>query len=740
MKPDLPDDVGHPQSPAVKTALPKRPTASFTAWLLVATFVPAQGAVKDTPFPQPVPVHYTRHAELSNAVFQKLAVDRDGRVYVLTDRGVARLFEGTLALDKTYRPLAGRRALDLTLQEGRLWYLFEDEFLSTEYAGRYVAALPKAAFRSLAVADDFRALLAGPDRLAVLANDRLTPVPFSLPRSGEKLYARGNQFYVLAADQVFRLGEAGLEPVHRGEQLTVLAFRGEDILIGSRRGYYGIHARTGQLSVPLQERVPVAEVTALAPTVSGVWVGTPRGVYFQAAGGGIRYFAGRRWLPDDQVVDLQPDSRGDLYVLTPGGLAKIEFLQLTLAAKAAHYERKIRERHIRYGFCAELRLRTPGEAASAEMIDTDNDGTWSSYYLASQAFRYAVTGEEAARANAWQTFEALERLQAIHPLEGFPARTFERTGFKVSDPERWRVAPDPRWEWKGHTSSDEITAHTFAYAVLYETVAKSPVEKGRIANAYDRILTHLLRNNLYLVDVDGQPTLWGRWHPEYVNRYPPTVVDRRLNSAEIIAFLQFGHRITGKAMYRDKAFELFRRHGYLTNITNSMANISVTTNVTFRGHNMGDEWNHSDDLLAFVNYWTLHRYAFNEDLRQLYAAAIADHWAIERVEHNPLWNFIYALTGATEFDLEGALWTLRHFPLDLVTWTVQNSHRQDLTRLPPNFRNQQTRELLPPDERRVMRWNGNPFVLDGGDGGHTELAGDEFLLPYWLGRYLKIIE
>ncbi len=708
--------------------------------LVLAAAAAATAGVPDTPFRQPVAVQFTRHPELSHARFEKLAVDADDRVYVLSERGVARLFDGTLALDKSYRPLAGRRAWDLTLQDGRLWQLFDDEFLSTEYAGRYVGALPRGTFRRLAVARDFRALLAGPGGLALWGNDRLTPVPLAAPLAEVRLYAADNLFYVLAGDQIFRLEAGQLMLLHRGEQLTTLAFRGEEILVGTRRGYYGLHARTGRLTLPLQEQVPVPEVTALAPTATGVWVGTPRGVYFHANTGDFRYFAGRRWLPEDHVLDLQPDRRGDLYVLTPAGVTQIQFTELTLAAKAAHYEHKIRQRHIRYGFCAELRLRSPGDPASAEMIDTDNDGTWSSYYLASQAFRYAVTGDESARAHAWQTFEALERLQAIHPLEGFPARTFERTGFKVSDPERWRVAPDPRWEWKGHTSSDEITAHTFAYAVLYETAARTPAEKARIAAAYDRILTHILRHNLYLVDVDGQPTLWGRWHPEYVNHYPPTVVDRRLNSAQIIAFLQFGYHLTGKPAYRDKAFELFQQHGYLANITNSMAHIRATPGVVFRGHDMGDEWNHSDDLLAFVNYWTLYRYAFNEELRRLYAAAIADHWALERIERNPLWNFIYALTGARDFDLDGALWTLRHFPLDLVTWTVQNSHRQDLTRLPPNFRHQPIRELLPPDERPIMRWNGNPFRLDGGAGGHTELAGDEFLLPYWMGRYLKLLD
>ena len=537
---------------------------------------PGLAAAKDTPFSQPVSVQFTRHPELVNALLRKLVVDGEGRVYVLTDRGVARLFDGTLALDKSYRPLVGRVASDLGVQQGELWYLFRDEFLCNGFAGRYVGALPQAGYLRLAVADDFRVLLGGPGGLALFANDQLTPVPFALPRSEERLYARGSQFFVLAADQVFRLGAAGLELLHRGEQLTTLAFRGEEILVGSRRGYHAVDARTGQVTVPVQERVPVAEVTSLAPTATGVWVGTPRGVYFQATNGVIRYFAGRRWLPDDQVVDVQSDARGDLYALTSSGLAKLEFVPLTLAAKAAHFDRKIRDRHVRYGFCAELRLRTPGDPASAEMIDTDNDGSWSSYYLASQAFRYAVTGEEAARANAWQTFEALERLQSIHPLAGFPARTFERTGFKVSDPDRWRVAPDVRWEWKGHTSSDEITAQTFACAVLYEVAARTPAEQSRIATLYERILAHLLRHRLYLVDVDNQPTLWGRWNPEYVNRYPATVVDRRLNSAEILAFLQFGHRITSEPVYRDQAAELIQRHGYLAFVHLAHASVILT--------------------------------------------------------------------------------------------------------------------------------------------------------------------
>jgi hypothetical protein len=120
--------------------------------------------------------------------------------------------------------------------------------------------------------------------------------------------------------------------------------------------------------------------------------------------------------------------------------------------------------------------------------------------------------------------------------------------------------------------------------------------------------------------------------------------------------------------------------------------------------------------------------------------AIRDHWEIERNERCPLWNFFFVSTGAKEYGLEDALWTLRGFPLDMIDWSVSNSHRRDITKLGPNFRFQELQELLPPDERRITRWNSQPFVLDGGNGGQIELAGDDLLLPYWMGRYLKLIE
>lgn len=48
--------------------------------------------------------------------------------------------------------------------------------------------------------------------------------------------------------------------------------------------------------------------------------------------------------------------------------------------------------------------------------------------------------------------------------------------------------------------------------------------------------------------------------------------------------------------------------------------------------------------------------------------------------------------------------------------------------------------VLPAFERRIMRWNGNPYRLDGGSDGREESDGAAFLLPYWMARFHELVE
>lgn len=718
--------------------------------------------IEDLPFSQEIGVRIRHAPELTHAVFRKLCVDKENVVYVLTDRGVARIFEDTLALDHSYRALAGQVPRDISLSpEGDLYYLFDDRWLSNGRNGRDEGRVEPGRYDQIIVENAQRIFLSGPTSTAAFNQKTIPNFQTHPPNSPHRFWnvhndspAPGRSEPIETVNGVLRFSGTG--PSHSVSvvsNVTALRRQGQSLWVGTSEGYVGLSLETGQTNAEPRTAVPASHITRFAPTATGLWVGTTEGTFFERLGAtsryatptapGIepprfRYYAGKRWLRDNHVVDLSVDREGDLWVLTQDGLNKLEFRATTLAAKADWLHRKLRSRNLRFGLTAERRLLTPGDLTSSEMIDTDNDGGWTSYYIGALGARYAVTHEAETRQQAWESFGALERLQQIHTNTGFPARTLERRGFKYSDPDRWRDSPERDWEWKGHTSSDEICSQTFAHAIMWELVATTASERARIATNYTRIIDHILAHNLYLIDVDGQPTLWGRWHPEYVNWFPHTIHDRRLNSAELIASLQLAFAMTGNAWYREKAEEMFTRYGYLTNILSPMQLIGPTPGFIHQGNNMGDEWNHSDDELAFFTYWPLVRFAFSQELRTQYLQAVADHWVIEQPERYPIWNFIYAACGGRDFDAPGAVWTLRGAPLDTIAWRVTNSRRRDLTKLPSSFLGRELKELLPPGERLMARINTQPFILDQGDD-TTDFPGDEFLLGYWLGRWVGAI-
>ncbi len=675
--------------------------------------------------------------DLRGVKLLKVRTDRNGRTLVLSDQGLLQVHAGALRPERQYRPLANASVRDMDVWQDEFVYLTEREVLSNARAGRLLAEHQVPGARLLVPGRDSDFLVIG-DGQAVLFRRHKPIQSWEVDTAGMKqaVFDGERERYLLLTNRGLEL----LGPVDRGHAIlgttapNCLAPSpdGRTHLVGTCDGYFPCDPNL--LPPPLVEkRLPCANITCIRVVGEKVWFGTVKGAFARYPDGQIDYYASRRWLVDDAVVDIWPKQDGSVLILSEGGLSIIHFEETTLARKAAHFDRLTRQRHIRHGFNSAFVMSTPGDLATGTLIDQDNDGLWTAMYLAGELFRYAVTKSDEALRNCYESFEALERLSEITPMAGFPARSFERAGYQVADKSRWHVAEDQRWAWKGTTSSDEIVGHFFVYAIFAE-LAPDEVWRQRAVALMDAIMDHIVRNDWYLVDYDGQPTQWGRWHPEYVNQFPRQVGDRRLNSAEIIAFLQTAWHFTGKEVYRAKAFELLEKHGYLDNIM-----IPIKELGRVPGIDLTTEWNHSDDELAFLSYWNLYRYAFTPELREQYRRAITDHWEVERPEKNPLWNFIYAATGARNFDMDESIWTLKQFPLDTVSWTVRNSHRQDIERVPPNFRDQSTRAVLPPDERPMSKYNGNAFRLDGGNGGRDEFSGDIYLLPYWMGRYLGII-
>lgn len=472
--------------------------------------------------------------------------------------------------------------------------------------------------------------------------------------------------------------------------------------------------------------LPVEDVTHLALAPDGTrWFGTPQGV-IRWREGKWKYFAGRRWLPDDRVLALAAAPDGSAWVGTAQGLTHLYPEEMTLAEKAARFEARIAVRHKRHGYVTSCHLEEPGNPASFIHEASDNDGLWTSLYVAAQCFQYAATGDEAARERARESLHALRWLEEVTPLKGFPARAAVKKGERViKSSGEWHESPDGEWEWKGDTSSDEVDGHMFAYGVYYDLIPDE-ADRTAIRETVHRIMSYILENDFLLIDVDGERTTWGVWSPTYLNG--PWQAQQGLNSLEILAHLRTAYHITGDEKFLAAYHELAREHHYALN--------TIEQKIIPPG-----EVNHSDDELAFLAYYALLRYETDPDLRAIYLLSLERSWQIERPEHNPLWNFIYGALTGLPCDLEASVQTLREIPLDLISWDVRNSHRADITldEEAGRFGEVQSVEVLPADERPIMKWNGNPYRLDGGNGGRSEDDGTYFLLPYWLGRYYGFI-
>ena len=475
---------------------------------------------------------------------------------------------------------------------------------------------------------------------------------------------------------------------------------------------------------------PVGGITAVAVSSDGaIWYGTRQGLVRidpkALPADRAQYFTGKRYLPSDEVHGLLPDSSGGVWVNTSSGVARIELRHMTLARKVALFEERIRLRHNRHGLVAPSNLSVPGDLSTNQMRDDDNDGLWTGIYAAAECFRYAVTKSPEALANARRALEAMLFLEEVAGKRGFPARSYIVKGEPMPRDGEWHWTADGKYYWKADTSSDEIVGHFFAYSVAHDLLPDKDL-KQRIAAATRRIMDHIVSSGYYLIDLDGQPTRWGKWSRKYFDEEPS---DSALNSLELLSFLKTAAHITGDAKYEAE----YRKAALDLNYAKQ----------TTRYLELREEINYSDEELAMLPFYCLFRYEKDEELlKTYYRPALEQWWQNIRREDNPLWSFIY-LTGqpAANLDLSGAVHTLYRTPVDTVFWTVKNSHRDDVMKAGTvdRFKRPEAANLLPPDERPTMKWNQNPFVVDGGSGGRGEEDGAAFLLPYWLGRHHKFL-
>jgi hypothetical protein len=266
----------------------------------------------------------------------------------------------------------------------------------------------------------------------------------------------------------------------------------------------------------------------------------------------------------------------------------------------------------------------------------------------------------------------------------------------------------------------------FAISVFYELVADDEM-KVRARDLVHRIVTHIVENNFQLIDFDGLPTKWAIWNPDSLNNIPGRWYERGLNSLQMLTFLKAAVYITKDQKF-EKAYQmLIQKHHYAENTLHAK---------------MSDPYqnSHSDDILAYLPYYTLFRYSTDLKSHPVYTHSLERAWKVAEPERTPLWNIIASVSLKKDCDLKNALRELELIPMDMITWTMENSHRWDLPmdQLSGRSGENQSVRPIPTPEAGIIKANSNPRQYDSGSDGAYEDDGAYFLLPYWMGRYHKL--
>lgn len=716
--------------------------------------------IADTPFPQDYREPFVSWPQPAGQARVAITYDATGKLWTAGPWGVQQLQE--MAWQAPAGPALDGPAFSIQHTEADLWVgAWDGVYRVAE--GKLVRAGLEGKPIGLVRAAGGPLYAGGPDGLWKRQRDEWVDVPGYFSRAINDVAWNADTLWIGTARGLFAWREGEARRIFRSADLASgdirsLAVSSDGALwIGSSGGIDVFVDGKPSRRIGGAEGLPCTDVLRLRFDDQGVlWVATAEGLA-RYDGKTWSWRSSLRWLPSDRVLDVAVRATGPnqrtAAVATTGGLSLLKTKPMTLAEKAAHYGELVRARHVRKPGLVEMcYLQQPGDLSSYAPTDTDNDGLFTGLYVGAEAFRYAVTGDPQAAANAREGYLAMEFLQTVTDTPGFVARTViprdwtqmadrnrtytpqEVAAERVENPRfkrvenRWRDSKDGQWLWKGDTSSDEITGHYFANALYYDLVAQGDAERRRVADHVRRITDYLIAGDYALRDLDGQPTLWGVWTPERMKNDPNWHSERGSNAVEMLSFLAVAHHVTGDEKYQREIARLFDEEGFDEYLLQPKLFAP-------------SEFTYIDDQLLALSYRGLLAYDTDPKRRAVYQQSLRNWFDIVRGDHSPLYAFVYGGVMGGDFGAAGCVEYLRDSPLDMIDWTVNARNREDLrlVRLPVIDR-WQTDRLLPPSERALNKWDGDPYQAFHGGDGRTESSSVHWLLPYWMGRYYKIIE
>ena len=399
----------------------------------------------------------------------------------------------------------------------------------------------------------------------------------------------------------------------------------------------------------------------------------------------------------------------------------------SLAEKAASYQSRLEAHHqtpeglLRY-------RRVIADTEDPSYGDLGDGCFHTGIYLASQALRFAATGDPAAKNQVVRSLGALEILMEVTGKRGLLARHFTPHGtLAVGWPQSRTL---PRYDWKPDVSKDQYAGFVHGLGVTFALV-EDPALRARIAALAAAAADHLMENDLRIVDADGRPTTYG-------------------NLSGRLGFFPIGiHALITLSLSKLAAVSAGAEPytGFYARLIGSgYASVAYWAYVAPLGINNGVNEN-----MGYLSLYPLLLLEKDPRILERLRESGRRTWRHVKDERNAFFAFVHA--GAVERgpggDARGVSEAaragrdaLREFPESKIELPV------DLTRpgfdYPRAFLN--SRKCLPRTTsalplhlrpRSSSMWASDPYRLVGSltRRGERENAGMDYLLAYWMGRY-----
>jgi hypothetical protein len=732
----------------------------FISLLLVRQICKSQGTYTDTAFWQEYHEPYVVGKTAEENEVRSIAVDLQSNIWIATPAGVFVKNKGHQLWTSPFSPVDKGPAYAIAVDyQSAVWmgtwngvYIFQNKVL------KFVEGI-RGPISALCVSKEGVYAL-GPHGVWLYNGKIFIKKNYSIASSVRRAVTDGDGGIWIATDVgLYHCNEKETKHIYKTDVLLSayikdLAFDDHQKLwAGGLGGISVLYKEKKEKVVRTENGCPSLFVNCVEKSPEGtMWIGTNVGVVRYLSNGNHSLLFSRRWLLDDQVNDIAFDQNGDAWIATSKGVSVIKRKKMTLAEKQNYFYDVLMNRHIRKPWIAgQCHLTVPGDINSWQPEDDDNDGEYTGNYLAMESFRYASTKNPDAKEKAKKAFNFLKLLQEVTGSDGFFARTIvpvawanrvhdaneiftvkQKAEELVKEPRfkpveiRWRKSKDGQWLWKGDASSDEMCGHMMGYFFYYQLVADEN-EKQIIRKHVTLIIDHLIANDFNMMDIDSTHTRWAVWSPNFLNRDPEWLPDRNQNSMELLAFLKFAFYITNNNKYQQHYLKLIHEEHYLENMSETI--------------NQNPAWFVYFDVIMQMYLYPIFLTCEKDPQLLAFYQQHMDKWMeIRKNDKNPLINFFYCYARNKNAELTSSIEFLQDTPLDLIDWTIDHTKREDVKVVhEPVLDELQVDQLPPASIRSTVRWDKNPWTAINGYP-DKEREPVFWLLPYWMGVFLKMIK